>query len=196
MGILIYKKDNPLWSKLLLLFLIVTFFNESICYFLKQKLISTVPAYNIYYYFRFPILGWIYFEGMGKTKAASIILKIFLVLTLVLFALNIAIYSLFRLHTSYLLAGGVFIIFFSLVYFYNMINCDNLMNPFISPFFWVGTGFFLYFLGVLPSLGVLNILTKKNFIIASQQLIMSKSLSIVLYSLISFGFYLQWKQQK
>ncbi len=178
-------------------FLLVTFVNEILCYFLKKSLINTILYYNIYYYFRFPILGFIYYDAMKRNKFSSQLLKWFLIISICFFVFNSYTYkTLYKLHTNYLLTGGLFIIFFSLVYLYQLIKSELLINPILTPFFWVSTGFLLYFLGIIPFLGILNILAKKSLVIATQQFIISKSLSIVLYSLISFSFYLQWKRTK
>jgi hypothetical protein len=196
-GLIFFKKSNPLWCVLLIIFLGVTLVNEITCYFLKRELINTIVYYNIYYYFRFPILGFIYFDATRRSHFSRYFFKIFIVISISFLIINIYKYHTFsRLHTNYLLAGGLFIITFSLFYLYRLIKSDLLTNPLITPFFWVCIGFLLYFLGILPFLGVINILAKKSMVIASQQLVISKSLSIVLYSLISFGFYLQWRQTR
>lgn len=196
-GLTFLKKASPLWHVLLVIFLFITLTNEITCYFLKKELISTIPYYNIYYYFRFPILGFIYFDAMDRNKIAGYFIKIFIGLSIIFLIVNLYNYqTLYKLHTNYFLFGGVFIIIFSLFYLYQLLRSDTLTNPLITPFFWICIGFLLYFLGVLPFLGAINILAKKSLVIASQQLIISKSLSIILYSLISFGFYLQWKQTR
>jgi hypothetical protein len=196
-GLFFLKKTSPLWYLLLLVFLAVTLVNEITCYFFKKEMVNTIANYNIYYYFRFPILGFIYFDAMKRNRISNYLSKVFIFISLFFLAINIYNYHTFyKLHTNYLLAGGLFIIIFSLVYLYNLIRSDLLTNPLITPFFWISIGFLFYFLGILPSLGVIKILAKKSMAIASQQLVISKSLSIVLYSLISFGFYLQWKQTK
>jgi hypothetical protein len=178
-------------------FLLVTFANELVCYFLKRDLMNTTLYYNIYYYFRFPILGFVYYDAMKRSKFSGQLLMGFLLISLCFFVFNIYAYkSLWKLHTNYLLAGGLFIILISLIYLYQLIKSELLVNPILTPFFWVSTGFLLYFLGIIPFIGVLKILTQKSYVIATQQFIISKSLSIVLYSLISFSFYLQWKRTK
>jgi hypothetical protein len=196
-GLLFLRKASPLWYKLMLPFLLLTFANELVCYFLKRDLVNTTLYYNIYYYFRFPILGVVYYDAMKRSKFSGHLLKGFVVISICFFVFNIHAYkSLWKLHTNYLLTGGLFIIVFSLIYLYHLIKSEVLVNPILTPFFWVSTGFLLYFLGIIPFIGVLKILTQKSLVIATQQFIISKSLSIVLYSLISFSFYLQWRQTK
>lgn len=196
-GLIFLQRSSPLWHKVLLLFLVVTFLNETICFFLKKELISTIVYYNGYYYFRFPILAWVYFDAIKQNKLSAPFFKSFIVISFVMLIFNTFYYpNFFVLHTNYLLTGGLFIVFSSLIYLYSLIKTEPIVNPLTKPFFWISSGFLLYFLGVIPFLGVINLLSTKSFAIASQQFIISKSLSIVLYSLISFGFYLEWKQKK
>lgn len=178
-------------------FLLITLLNEIYCYHLKKNMINTLVYYNIYNYYRFPFLSVIYFFASDKSKVTLVVLKIFISLSVFLFTFNLFTYkNFFKLHSNYFLFGGVSIIIFSLAYLYYLLKKNSLINPLTIPFFWVSTGFLIYFLGVIPSIGVLNILASKNYIIASDKLLVAKLLSIVLYSLLSFSFYFQWKQTK
>jgi hypothetical protein len=195
---LIFTKKSSLFSyKLLLLFLIVTFLNESICFYIKIKhLGSTYIFYNFYYYFRFPLLGWM-FLFLLPNKVQKSIIYIFLALSFFLFLFNsFYLYGFNSLHSNYLLSGGVFIILLSLIHFYNILKNSKKKNPLTTPFFWVSTGLFFYFLGIQPFFGIINVLLKKDIIFVAEYLIIIKSLSIFLYTLIGIDFYFQWKNLK
>ena len=195
-GLLLVKKASPVWNKALVFFLMVTLFNEVLCYFLKKRAVNTIAFYNCYSYFRFPMLAWIYFDVLKKQRIQRPVFVSFLVLTVLLFIFNLFFYkSFFVLHSSYFLAGGIYVIILSLIYTYSLMDKDSLQNPLREPFFWISSGFLLYFLGALPFIGAIKLLTKYNTVLASQQLIITKSMSIVLYSLITIGFVLQWKKK-
>jgi hypothetical protein len=55
---------------------------------------------------------------------------------------------------------------------------------------------FFYFLGVIPFLGIINFLVKTDLILAAHQLIIAKTLSILLYSFIAIDYIIQWKQAR
>lgn len=197
MGLIFTKKSSHFSYKLLLSFLLVTFLNESICLYIKIKhLGSTYIFYNLYYYFRFPLLGWIFFYLLSNIYQKSIV-WIFLVITVFFFVYNtFYLYGIHSLHSNYLLAGGIFIISLCTMHFYNILKNSKKKNPLTTPFFWIASGLFFYFLGIQPFFGIINLLLKKDMIFVSEYLVIIKSLSIFLYSLIAIDFYIQWKNSK
>ncbi len=196
-GLVFTKKSSQFSYKLLLLFLIVTFLNESICYYIKNTLHgSNNIFYNCYYYFRFPIIGFM-FLNLFSSKFQKRIIYLFLIFSFLLFFINnFYLYGFYLLHSNYQAAGSIFVIALSLIHFYNILQNTNKKNPLITPFFWVATGFFFYFLCTLPFLGILNFLLKNEIVFVGQYLIIVKSLSLLLYSSIGIDFYIQWKYQK
>lgn len=195
-SIVFTKKASHIAYKLLSFFLAVTFCNEVICYLLKKEGISTYVYYNFYYYFRFPFLGFIFQKVFNTQKKLRNFIYGFYVISVIMLLVNLSLYDGFsKLHITYLLLGGVFIIILCLMHFFFLLH-ERDSNPFQSMFFWVSTAFFFYFLGVLPILGVVNFLVKNQIIFASQQFIITKSLSILLYSLIAIDYIIQWKQTR
>lgn len=196
-GLIFIKRSSHISYKLLLLFLLVTLFNEIFCYFLKKQRTNTHFYYNIYYYFRFPFLGFVFYRLLSSKKIVTIFIRIFWGLTGVLFFVCLYLYNgMNKLHTIYLLSGGLFVLMLCLFNFYFLLKDEDIVNPFKTRFFWISTGLFLYFLGILPFLGVINLLIKQDIIFANHQLIITKSLSIFLYSLIATDYFIQWKQMR
>ena len=196
-GLLLWNPSTPAPYKLLTVFLMITFLNESTCFILKKEGIRTHILYNTYYYIRFPLIGWMYYKLVYRNQFFSLFIRAFLTLSIGLFFLCLYLYDGFtKLHTVYLLAGGIFTIALCLMYLLSLLRNDEIINPFVTPFFWISTGFFFFFLGVLPYLGMINFLVKNYAIFAEQPLILVKLLSILLYSLISIDFLVQWKQTK
>lgn len=196
-GLIFTKKSSHISYKLLLVFLAVTFMNESICLYIKTNRIgSTYIYYNFYYYFRFPVLG-IMFLYLFQSKIQKIIIYFFWLLSIVLFLLNLFyLYGLHSLHSSYLLSGGIFTIVLCLIHFYNILKNSKKKNPLKTPFFAVAIGLFFFFLGMLPFFGIINLLLKKDIIFVSEYLVLIKALSIFLYSVIALDYFIQWKQLK
>ena len=196
-GLVFTKRSSHIAYKLFLFFLIVTFANETVCYYLKIKnTIHTNFLYNIYYYFRFTFLGIIFYSLLYKNRAAIIFIRAFWLLSVFLFFIFYQLYhGIFnQLHTRYLMLGGIFVIINCLLLFYQSVKDERVISPFEFPFFICATALFLYFLGILPFFGVINLLVKKYPSLATSPAIVAKSLSIVFYSLISFDYFLQWKR--
>ena len=196
-GLIFTYRSGSFNYKLLLLFLLITFLNESVCLYIKNRgLGSTYIFYNFYYYFRYPVLACM-FLYLFTDKFQRIFIYIFFLLSFFLLFFNFFYYyKSDELHTNYQLAGGFFIIILCLFYFYNIIRMSNMENPLKTKFFWVATGFFFFFLGTLPFFGILRFLVKKDILFAEEYLVLVKSLSILLYSFIGIDFYIQWKYQK
>lgn len=196
-GLIFTKKSSQFSYKLLLLFLLITFLNESICFYIKtNQLGSTYLFYNVYYYFRFPILALMFLKMFSK-QLQKVVVYLFLLFSIVLFFINsFYLYGFNSLHSNYQLLGGVFVIILCLIHFYNILKNTKKKNPLTTSFFWVATGLFFYFLGILPFYGIINLLLKKDIIFVAEYLATIKSLSIFLYTLIGLDFYIQWKHQK
>lgn len=196
-GLIFTKKASHFSYILLLVFLLITFMNESICMYIKNKQLgSTYIFYNFYYYFRFPIIGWMFLNILSD-KLQKGFVYFFMLFSVILFIVNnFYLYGFYTLHSNYQFSGGIFIVIISLIHFYNILKNTKKKNPLTTPFFWVATGLFFYFLGTLPFFGILNFLLQKEIIFVSAFLIIIKSFSILLYSLIGIDFYIQWKYQR
>lgn len=196
-GLMLVKASSLLSYKLLVLLLVVTSVNETVCYFLKQSGVQTHVFYNVYYYFRFPLIGMIFYLLCRRQRFFSFFIISFYLLTAVIFLICFYLYNGFnKLHTPYLLAGGIFTITLCLAYLLRLFRSDEIFNPFTVPFFWTSMGLLFFFLGVLPYLGLINYLVQEHYLFASQPMILVKILSILLYTLISTDIYIQWKQMK
>jgi hypothetical protein len=183
--------------KILLFFLIATGLNTLIIRITSNHQIRNHFIQNIYNYIRFPLLAWAYFHFF-KTRHSNwykISFALWLMTPLLI------VYSLIHngwntLNTPYMVAGSVFVIICALLYFYFLFNADNVLQPFRFPLFWSSVGFFFYFLSILPSFGIFNLLMADDLLLAKRIFILSNAMGIILYSLISLDFLIQWKQQK
>ena len=196
-GLIFVKKTSHFSYKLLIIFLIITGLNESVCLYIKNNNHgSTYVLYNFYYYFRFTIFGVMFFL-LSINKVEKKLILIFLLLSPLLFFLNtFYLYGLLLLHSNYQLLGGIMIIILCLFQFFKLIRNTKQSNPLTTPFFWTSTGLFFYFLCSLPFFGIINLLVKRDVIFVNDYLIIVKSLSIFLYSLIGIDFFVQWRFQK
>jgi hypothetical protein len=80
--------------------------------------------------------------------------------------------------------------------FYKSVKNEEIIKPLAFPFFICSVALFLYFLGILPFFGIINLLTMKYSGLAENPGLVAKSLSIFIYSFISVDYYLQWKRMK
>lgn len=197
-GLVFVKKQSQLAFKLLLIYIAITFCNEMYCYYLANLLVFTISFYNFFHYFRFIFLGCIFLCIFRQYRNLyKPIFLFFCGLTIFLFFYCYQKYNGFgALHTEYFFAGCCFIIFSCLLYLLDLYQrSDDL--PLLDNVFLISTvALLIYFIGVMPFTGILNYIAKNNVNLAVYQKTISRSLSIVFYSLLAFDFYIQWKNLK
>jgi hypothetical protein len=196
-GLLTTWKSGQLSYQLLCLLLAITFINETLCFYIKlNKLGSTYIYYNIYYFLRFVLIGIIY-NQLFETKWQKKIIMIFFLLSFAFLVYSFFYLNYFtELNTNYLLTGGIFTILCCLILFTNILRKSKTSNPLKQRFFLASTGFFFFFLGILPFYGIVTLLLRKHVIVTTQYLVLVKVMSVFLYLLISAEFILQWKIRK
>ncbi len=183
--------------KILLFFLIATGLNTLVIRITSNHQIRNHFIQNIYNYIRFPLLAWAYFHFFKTRRSNWYKLSIaFWLITPLILLYSLVDYGWNTLHTPYMVAGSVFVIICALLYFFFLFNADNVLQPFRFPLFWSSVGLFFYFLSILPSFGMFNLLMADDLVLAKRVFILSNAMAIVMYSLISFDFLIQWKQQK
>ena len=188
-------RSSHISYKLLLLFLFITFSNELIAYLLiRYKHANTHLLYNIYNYFRFPFLCFIFSKILPKEKPFTTLIKWFYYLVPVLMIVCFVFNGLHKLHILYVTTGYVFLIFLCMGFFYTHIKKDEMQNPLLQPFFWIATGFMFYFLGILPYMVLINYLVKNHMSIARNYYLIVKALNFVLYMLIAVDYIIQWRK--
>jgi hypothetical protein len=191
------RKTGHIVHRVLFVFLLVTFINESVCFVLKKNGIATQVNYNFYYYFRFPLIVFLYSLIIKKALFYNYFAWLFYLLSVAMFISLISVPGgVYKFDTKYLLTGGVAVVLSCIAHFYCLLRSNEEQPLRITVFFFVSIGFFVYFLGVIPSLGLINFLVKKDIIHATFALLVPKILSIFLYSLISIEYYLQWTISK
>ncbi|MCU0395370.1 MAG: hypothetical protein MUF29_05650 [Chitinophagaceae bacterium] len=152
---------------------------------------------NNYMYLRFPLLALIYYLSFRQFKSRGIWLCIlFWCLTPFFLWFNFQAFGWNTIHIPYLTAGATMVILCVVLYLYNMLASDRVLNPARYPLFWTSIGLLLLFLTVLPSRGLLYLLVNNNLLLAQHASIPLFLMNLITYSMISADFIIQWKQQK
>lgn len=196
-GLFTMWKAGQLSYTLLCVLLLITFINESVSFYIKLNgLGNTYIYYNIYYFIRFALIGLIYYFLFKNKMQRGFVLFFFLVSSFFLVHSFFYLNYFTQLNTKYLLTGGVFTIVCCLILFTNILKKATKSNPLTQPFFFISTGFFFFFLGILPFYGIVNLLLRNNVIVTTQYLSLVKMMSIFLYLLITADFIVQWRIRK
>lgn len=192
-GLFWVKKSSPAFYKLFIFFLLITFLNETLCFYLKKTGYKTIVFYNLYYYFRFPFLIWIYCL-MFKIQRYFCI---YILITIALFVYCIIDFGIDqKIHTPFFIFGCASIIVAAITFFIIHLRKVEFEKPFEIPFFWITTGLFIFFLFISPFFGIINYLNKNALSFAKTGYYFIKIINFFLYSLFVIDFYFEWKRGK
>lgn len=197
-GVFFVKKKTLVAYKLLLAFITISLLNESFCFYLKTHGATTYLYYNLYYIIRFFTIGIIYTTLFSKYK------KIFYAIFFLWIIVSSTIYLIVAVENGlssmiqgvYFNLTGIFIIITGFLYLFELYQQAGEKQIFSFPFVLTTIALIFYFSTLIPFIGIFNTLKKMQSDLLVYQPIVSKSLSIVFYSVISGDFYLQWKNMK
>ncbi|WP_341226185.1 hypothetical protein [uncultured Arcticibacterium sp.] len=91
---------------------------------------------------------------------------------------------------------AVFLIGWAVLYFYELLNSENVFNLLDVPHFWIVTGIALFHTGTFMVMGLVNYTYSIDPEMATNIYSINHILNIIYYSLIAYGFYIQWKSTK
>lgn len=196
-GMLVSEKKLHRAYRLFTIFLLVTLLNEVLCYYVKLAGYYTLWIYNLYYYFRVIFLAYIFQTLLPSGHwAIKYVIRPFYLVTLLL---GITFYIKYdgiekQLHGLYFMVGGVFIIANCLILFYESLKRTEGASAWSQPFLISSVALFIYFLGILPFIGLINFLIKNHSSLSHYGGMIAQGLSVLIYSLISLDYYKQWTQ--
>ena len=189
-SLLSFRLDYPFHLKLFSILLGLTLLTE-ICanYLLKWlHLESNYPIYNVYILIQNCFYA-VYFVFIISSSTSKKVIIFFLIL-----------FSAFWIATTFFILdanawnsyatmfGDIFIVYFSVVYLYELFVSEKLVKLHISPEFWIAIASVIYFSSDLPLTGMLNYMAK-NY--PAQTLILYnilQLLNIIMYSIFIYAF--------
>ncbi len=173
--------------KKILVLILITLFIELVSAYLD---FSKNQTYINYVYFAFAlieniVISNVFIYELNKRKLffiISIVIQINLLLILFSTPLNL-------LMTKVILIQGLWVIFLTLLYFYNLLKKDE-YTPLISlPLFWISVGYFVYFTSTILLHYSISYLYKINEDLADRTFILINGIAnIIMYCLITFSF--------
>jgi general stress protein CsbA len=84
----------------------------------------------------------------------------------------------------------------SMIYLYQLITLDLDISLNQNPNFFIVCGFLVFYISSFFVMGLVNYIYKQNPVLARQVFSINHILNIIFYSLIAYGFYIQWKSTK
>ncbi len=133
-----------------------------------------------------------YFLQISQSHSVRKIIRVFLYLYPALWYLLV--FFMFNLNewNSYVyMVGGVFIVFFAIVYCYQLLNAAEPIMLRNCSEFWIAIGLIFFYTCGVPYMGMFNFLTKHQNDLARLLKIPLQISNIVMYSLFTYAFICQ-----
>ncbi len=171
------------------LYLFITCITELTGIYLKRQHLANQWPYNILLVFQIALISYMFYGFLKKDdKGKLVVISGFAILTL-LYVLDIAQHGFFRFNVLTYNSMSVFLVIYSLFYFYVLLKGDHYINlRYSAAFWWVCGGLFFYFGDTAVNLfrGKLSaiIITPKHALPYYILIV----LNIILYSCWSYSF--------
>lgn len=161
----IFKLDFPVVLKKFSFFLLFTFLAESFGIAWPRKIYQLTSFsrgnqwfYNIFHFLTYLFYLWFFYQilQLPRIKKAVRILSVLYIL----FALinYIFIQGVLQLNTFSDLFACFIMVFLSIAYYYQLLYAKEIISLQRDPFFWISTGIFIYHLGSMMGLFLINVM--------------------------------------
>ena len=189
-SLLSFWLDYPFHLKLFSVLLGLTLLTEICAKFLLHwfRLESNYPIYNIYILIQDSFYA-VYFMLIISSSIAKKVIIFFLILFPAFWiATTFFILGANAWNSYAIMLGDIFIVYFSVIYLYELFVSEKLVKLHLSPEFWIATASVIYFSSELPLTGMLNYMAT-NY--PEQTLVLFKILqllNIIMYSIFIYAF--------
>lgn len=188
-SVLLISKSNieEEFFEYILAYLSGNFFFESLAFYFQEKPSGNIAIYNLEMIFEVSFFLLLYRKiTVRKTQKKWISAAILLFITFAI--LNIQFFQHIHIFNSNTYTLGSFLLIFACSFFlYEFIKTHEDKNPLFSLMFWVSLGVLFCYLGNFPFLSNVNQLFSENEALALRLRVISISVNVLLYLLITVG---------
>jgi hypothetical protein len=143
-GLCFLRKTN-LSFLILLSFFLVSFLFEFVAFFLAKKYHNNLPGLHIYTVIELLAFSYFFFYNSKR----KFYFKIILLNTILYLAVALAdatfINTIWKFNTYSRTYASASLVIYSLIYFYTLMESDEIINLWQSPIFWINIGVLFYF---------------------------------------------------
>jgi len=182
------KSNNQQRLKGFSYFLMFVFLGELLGLFIAQNFQN-----NVFYYNVFISIQFVYYLMLIKQNIYSLKAKKGLIATVIFYGTftiinGLFIQNIYKELGSYNFTLGCFLIVIWMVYFfYELLQSDSIENYLAYPFFWIGLGLFIFYVGSIPYMSVYNYLSVNYKKIFKAYFIIIEFLNYLMYSFFIIG---------
>ena len=149
---------------------------------------TNVPAYNIFMLLEFWIYAWYYRMIITARWMKKMITGFMWFFPVFWVIVVFVVFGLQKWNSYLVIAGSVFTICCSFVYYYQLFTNSEDISLKTCPEFWIATGMIIFYTCNLPYIGMLNFLIKNYMSLAKTFLVILKILNILMYSSFTYAF--------
>lgn len=183
-----FRLGYPWHLRLFSLLLGLTFIVEGVAVTMMKARVNNVGVYNTFMLVEFWAYAY-YYSLIIKIRSAQKVIRWFLWLFPIFWVLAVFVLFGWKKWNSYVVvAGSLFVIYFSAVYYYQLFTQPTLVRLSRTPEFWISTGLILFYSCNLPYIGMLNFLVTNYLLLARRLMDALDILNIVMYSIFIYAY--------
>lgn len=159
-GILRYNKSNHLYFRLLPLFLLLTLLVELLSQLMHHTKNGNVFIYNLFTILEFTFLSFVFWSIIPNPQAAKQIRQFSFILPAICLCNVFFIQGVNTFHSYTYMLGCLVMIFYSIIYFYQIFNSSQRFDLLREPAFWISIGVMFFYISSFSVFGLLNNISK------------------------------------
>jgi len=154
---------------------------------------SNVGLYSVTMLVEFMVYGYFFSCILTLKKVKKIVTAFLIIFPLFWFIVVFFVFGFDHWNSYVTVVGSIFIIFFCIAYYYQVISDEKLVKLSKCPEFWIATGLLIFYGCNLPCMSLVNFITKNYLSLARQLLTVLDLSNIVMYIMFSYAFLCQVK---
>lgn len=195
-SIIFFRKDTPLHLRLLTLFLYLTVAVEVTATYRWNQGWHTTTLYNFFIVVQFEFYFYLLYAIIPKAGPRFWIQKAAMIFLLFAFV-NLYVFQGMEVYNSITYAlGCLFVVGFSVSYFYQLFANPILVNLFREPSFWLATALLFYFTCSFPLITLVNFMSHLGESLLSLIASLLSIMNYFLYLLFTIAFLCNIKTRK
>ena len=188
-GYIHQKKRLPDSFKYLFMLLVFTLIIEISKFLLEKNGINKNPLEHLYQVIELPLLSIVFYNMIENPVIKLAIKRMAIFLPIVFLASSLFVEGLMNENTISFIIESIIIIFYSVIYIWEIYMDTKVENPLKVSFVWICTGFLLYYAGTFFQMGLHDYFSRKNPSLAESLGYINKVFNYLLYILFIIGFY-------
>ena len=192
---LVYRqKDNPVYLKAFLFFLLVTMGVEIAGGTLSEKKINTILLYNIFTSFEFVFYLWVIRDVISNLIAKRVVVIVMYIYPILAFFEIWVKPDAFHAVTDAI--GCLLIVIACIYYFLELFQLSHSVNLLKEPAFWICSGLLFFYSCTFPIYGAANFIIQLPNVIVKNLAAVLDVMNILLYSSFAIAFLCRLKVRK